>query len=335
MLALLDKLYLAEALTQEESNQLFHDIVNGDMDVITMTAAIIGLKIKGETPQEIAGAAQAVRRACQSFAKPSKPVADSCGTGGDGLKTINISTAASFVAAACGIPMAKHGNRSVSSQCGSADVLEMLGVKVEHDAEVAEKCLQELDVCFLYAPFYHQGVRHAAPIRKTLATRTIFNVLGPLSNPAKPEVQLMGVYDPTLCRPIAETLAHLGCQRAMVVHGEGLDEIALHGVTQVAEMNQGKITEYTIEPSDFGIERAELSAIVGGDAQENAQAIRAVLAGEGDLAHRHIIAMNTAALVYLYGIKNTLKEAMDFTLDILHQGKALKKLEQLVEMTNG
>lgn len=333
MIAELDLLMAGETLTEIQSRNVFNSIIAGKMSEIEITALLVALRMKKEAPTEIAGAAQAIRAAATPLNLPNKKLADSCGTGGDGLKTINISTAAAFLAAACGIPMVKHGNRSVSSKSGSADVLEALGVQIEHPVAVAERCLNELDICFLFAPAYHPGIRHVMPVRRALKTRTIFNLLGPLVNPAKPEIQLMGVYDPLLCRPIAETLGLLGCQRAMVVHGSGLDEIALHGSTHVAELRDGEVEEYALTPRDFGTETMAIDEIVGGNAEQNAESIRQVLRGRGMLAHQMVIAINVAALLRTYGSVDSFREGMDRALATLHSGVAYEKLTALADMT--
>src|SRR5690606_11654732 len=204
---------------------------------------------------------QALRRAAKPFVRPQRLVIDSCGTGGDGSNTMNISTTAALVAASMGLTVAKHGNRSVSSRSGSADVLESLGLSVTQDPQVAARQLDAYNFCFLFAPHYHPGIRYAMPSRQTLKTRTLFNLLGPLVNPARPDAQVLGVYDPAWCRPMAETLRLIGCQRAMVVHGSGLDEIALHGESHVVELNNGELHDYTLTPETFGVARASIDAL--------------------------------------------------------------------------
>lgn len=236
----LEGLYRGESLTAEQTEQLFGELLRGEMDPIVLSSLLTAMKVKGESPSEIEGAARALIAAAKPFPRPDYEFCDIVGTGGDGLYTINISSTAAIVGATCGIKVAKHGNRSVSSKTGSSDLLEKLGIKLDMSPETARRCLDEANICFLFAPHYHSGMRFAAPVRQALKTRTIFNVLGPLINPARPTYQLMGVYSPELLEPIAETLQALGLKKGMVAYGSGLDEIAVHGETQVAEINDGK-----------------------------------------------------------------------------------------------
>ncbi|MEF1291755.1 anthranilate phosphoribosyltransferase, partial [Vibrio sp. M260118] len=248
---IINKLYDQESLSEQESQQLFDVIIRGELDQILMASALTALKIKGETPDEIAGAAKALLANANPFPQPDYDFADIVGTGGDGHDTINISTTSAFVAAACGLKVAKHGNRSVSSKSGSSDLLDKFGINLAMSAEDTRKAVDEIGVAFLFAPQYHSGVRHAMPVRQTMKTRTIFNILGPLINPARPNIELMGVYSKELVRPIAETMLKMGMKRAAVVHGSGLDEVAIHGETTVAEIKDGAIHEYTVSPADF------------------------------------------------------------------------------------
>ncbi|AWB67714.1 anthranilate phosphoribosyltransferase [Saccharobesus litoralis] len=322
--------------SKEQSFEFFNQVILGNIDPIVLSAVLGALKVKSEQPDEIAGAAQAMRQNALVFDAPTdKIIADSCGTGGDGANTINISTTTAIVAAACGLTMTKHGNRSVSSQSGSADLLESFGVNLTPSPDQARICLDKANICFFFAPQYHAGIKHAMPVRKTLKTRTIFNILGPLTNPAAPQVQLMGVYSPELLKPICETLKLLGLQSAMVVHGSGLDEIALHGNTQVAELKNGQIKEYTLTPSDFGVEQSTLEAIKGGTPEENAEITKAILAGEGQQAHVNAVAINVAALLVLAGLAQTLPEGVQQAKAVMKNGKALETLALFVEYSNG
>ena len=230
----LETLCRGEDLSRDRVRALFRAVMAGEVSEVQLTALLVGLKAKRETPDEVAGAAEAMRSAALHLDTGGLTVADSCGTGGDGAHTLNLSTATAFVAAAGGMRIAKHGNRSISSKCGSADVLEQLGIRIDAPPEVSRRCLEEAGVCFLFAPQYHAGVRHAMPVRRALGVRTIFNLLGPLANPALPAIQLMGVYDAARCETLATTLGKLGCKRALVVNGDGLDEIALHAETRAA-----------------------------------------------------------------------------------------------------
>ncbi len=236
-----EKLYQAETLSQQESHQLFSAVVRGEVKPEQLAAALVSMKVRGEQPQEIAGAATALLENAAPFPRPDYLFADIVGTGGDGSNSINISTASAFVAAACGLKVAKHGNRSVSSKSGSSDLLAAFGINLDMNADKSRAALDELGVCFLFAPKYHTGFRHAMPVRQQLKTRTLFNVLGPLINPAHPPLALIGVYSPELVLPIAETLRVLGYQRAAVVHSGGMDEVSLHAPTVVAELHNGKL----------------------------------------------------------------------------------------------
>lgn len=322
-------------LTFEQANSFFDLVMQGEVSEIELTAALIALKIKKETAQEIAGAAKAMRDHATKFNAHNLVCADSCGTGGDGSNTINVSTTAAIVAAACGINLVKHGNRSVSSKSGSADLLRTLGINIEMTPEQASICLKETGFTFLFAPLYHLGVKHAMPVRTTLKTRTIFNILGPLTNPAAPQVQLLGVYDKSLCRPMAETLKTLGTERAMIVHGEGTDEIALHGTTHVAELVDGEIKEYTLTVEDFGVEHYSLDQIAGDTPEYNAKASIEILNGTGPDAHNAAIAVNVAALLVMHNLAADFKAATQQVLTVLKSGQAADKLKEIVEVSNG
>lgn len=331
----LNSLLNGEPLTLQQAEKLFDHLVKGELNDIQITAALTAMKLRGEQPEEMAGAAQALRRAAKPFKRPARAVIDSCGTGGDGSNTMNISTTAALVAASMGLAVAKHGNRSVSSRSGSADVLESLGLSVTQDPEVAEQQLDTFNFCFLFAPHYHPGIRYAMPSRQTLKTRTLFNLLGPLVNPARPDVQVVGVYDPSWCRPMAETLKLLGCQRAMVVHGSGLDEIALHGPTHVVELRDGELTEYTLNAADFGVQPAQVAELVGGDADYNAQLLKQVLAGAATPAQANAVAVTVAAMLYVTDQYADLKQATAAVQEHLATGAALKHLEKLQEFNRG
>ncbi|MDR2523575.1 MAG: anthranilate phosphoribosyltransferase [Synergistaceae bacterium] len=330
----LNKLMSGEKLTREESSSLFEAVIAGEMSDAEIAALLVALKLRGETAEEIAGAAQALREGARAFPKPDYPFADIVGTGGDGANTINISTAVTFVAAEAGLRVAKHGNRSVSSRCGAADLLERFGVRLDMPPARARKLLDDLRVTFLFAPHYHSGIRYAMPVRKALATRTMFNVLGPLINPARPPIMLVGVYDVSLCNLVAETLRLLGCERALVVNGLGLDEIATHGATNAAELLDGEILERRFTPAAFGVGEFPLSAIVGGNPEENEAAIRSVLAGRGSEAHAAAISVNASALLTLGGVTANYKDGFALARNVLESGKALERLEQFAKMSN-
>lgn len=321
-----------EVLDLAATEQLFSHLIKGQLTDAQIAGMLIAMKIRGETPTEIAGAAKALRAAAKPFPRPDYPIADTCGTGGDGSNTINISTAAALVASSMGIAVAKHGNRSVSSRSGSADVLESMRIPLDGTPDEARAMLDTHHFCFLFAPHYHPGVKYAMPTRQELKTRTLFNLLGPLINPARPQVQLLGVYRPELCRPVAETLQLLGCERAMVVHGSGLDELALHGPTEVVEVHGDDITQYTLNPQDFGVKDAPVSDLRGGDADLNARLLKAVFMGQGSTAQRDAIAMNVAALLYMSGQSESLIDGTQQALEHLSSGAVG---DHLLEMQKG
>ncbi|MCM0147272.1 anthranilate phosphoribosyltransferase [Photobacterium galatheae] len=323
-----EKLYDQQTLTKDESQTLFDAIIKGDVEPAMLAAILTALKIKGETPDEIAGAATALLANAAHFPRPDYDFADIVGTGGDGANTINISTTSAFVAAACGVKIAKHGNRGVSSKSGSSDLLDKFGINLAMSAQEARAALDEQGVCFLFAPQYHSGVRHAMPARQAMKTRTIFNLLGPLINPARPSIELMGVYDAALVRPIAETMIALGMKRAAVVHGSGLDEVAIHGPTLVAEIINGDIREYTVTPEDFGLQTHPLDAIKGGDPDENRAIIKNILTGKGTDAQQGAVAVNVALLLRLFG-QEDLKANAQQAIKVMQSGKAYQLVEQL------
>ncbi|MGH8225347.1 MAG: anthranilate phosphoribosyltransferase [Gammaproteobacteria bacterium] len=331
----LERLYRREDLASAELEALFARLIAGKLDPVPLAALLVALKIKGERGGEIAAAARALRAAARPFPRPDYFFADSCGTGGDGKGTLNVSSGVAFAAAACGLPVTKHGNRSVSSRCGSADVFERLGVNVRADAALARRCLDEAGVAFLFAPDYHPGIAHAMAVRRALATRTLFNVLGPLVNPARPPCQLVGVYAPQLVVPVAEALAVLGIERALVVHGDGLDEIALHGPTMAARVRDGEIEELTLTPEQAGLERHPLAALAGGEPEDNALALAAVLAGEKRGAYAEAIALNTGALLWIAERAASLADGTEQAREALASGRAGERLERLRLLSKG
>ncbi len=320
--------------TREDTRAVFEALITGELGDIEIAALLVALKMKGETAEQVTGAAQALRNAARAFPRPDYPFADIVGTGGDGANTINISTAVAFVVAEAGLPVAKHGNRSVSSRCGSADLLETFGVKLDMAPEVARRALDEAHVTYLHAPHYHAGIRHAMTARRTLATRTVFNLLGPLLNPAAPDIMLVGVYDPALCHLVGEALALLGCTRALVVHGLGLDEIALHGATQAVELCAGELIERRFTPADFGVREFPLNDIVGGEPHANAQAIRAVLEGRGAEAHSAAVAVNAAALLVLGDKADDFAAGYELARATLATGRSFDRLQRLAAISH-
>lgn len=329
----LQKVCSKQNLTLEEAQNVFAHVMQGLVNEVELSALLIALKTKGESPDEIAGAAQAMRSAAHPFNAQGLEVVDSCGTGGDGMSTVNISTAAALVAAEAGLHVAKHGNRAVSSRCGSADVLEACGVQIDTPVEYSERALRDVGICFLFAPHFHPGVRHAMSVRKQLGVRTMFNLLGPLANPAKPRFQVLGVYDPALCRTMAETLALLGCERALVVHGGGLDEIALHSETRAAFLDNGQVSELVLSPESVGFKRCAPEALQGGDPAENASWLMSLLAGNASHAHTQAVALNAGALLWIAGRAEDLGSGCRLAIESIQSGKAVDRLAQWAYLT--
>ena len=330
----LPKLLTGEDLPSEDARHLFERLVLGKLEPAEIAGMLIALRMKGETAEEMIGAATALSAAAVPFERPDYLFADCCGTGGDGSGLINVSTAAAFVAAACGLPIAKHGNRSVSSRCGSADVLEQLGARIDVDPVKARATLDATGFCFLFAPAYHPGMKHAALVRRQLSVRTVMNLLGPCINPARPPVQLLGVADPKMLRRIAQTLSAVGVREALVVHGSGLDEVALHGETRAIRLSNGAMSEWEITPEDAGFERAPLSVVTGGGAEENAARLKAILGGGGERAENDIIALNAGALLMTAGAAATLREGAAAAHHALLGGRAGAVLDAYVEASN-
>ncbi|EIJ3019221.1 bifunctional anthranilate synthase glutamate amidotransferase component TrpG/anthranilate phosphoribosyltransferase TrpD [Shigella flexneri] len=328
MQPILEKLYQAQTLSQQESHQLFSAVVRGELKPEQLAAALVSMKIRGEHPNEIAGAATALLENAAPFPRPDYLFADIVGTGGDGSNSINISTASAFVAAACGLKVAKHGNRSVSSKSGSSDLLAAFGINLDMNANKSRQALDELGVCFLFAPKYHTGFRHAMPVRQQLKTRTLFNVLGPLINPAHPPLALIGVYSPELVLPIAETLRVLGYQRAAVVHSGGMDEVSLHAPTIVAELHDGKIKSYQLTAEDFGLTPYHQEQLAGGTPEENRDILTRLLQGKGDAAHEAAVAANVAMLMRLHGHEDLQANAQT-VLEVLRSGSAYDRVTAL------
>lgn len=336
---LLDVLYQGKSLSREQTAELFGALIRGEMSEAAMAGMLVALKMRGETIDEISGAADAMRAAAKAFPYPngdslSNGIVDIVGTGGDGFNTINISTTAAFVAAAAGAKVAKHGNRSVSSKSGSSDLLAQFGIDLTMSPDAASRCLDALNLCFLFAPHYHGGVKHAVPVRQALKTRTLFNVLGPLINPARPEFMLLGVYSPELVLPITKVLKALGTKRAMVVHGSGLDEVALHGNTQVAELKDGDIIEYQLTPADLGVPLAQITDLEGGEPAQNALITEAILKGRGTEAHTNAVAINAGCALYVCGIADSVKAGTILALATIQSGKAFELLSQLAKVSS-
>jgi anthranilate phosphoribosyltransferase len=324
-----------EDLDRQSARNLFAGIVEGTLSEPLMAAAFVALRVKGETGEELIGASEALRAAAQPFPSPRGLFADSCGTGGDFSGSINVSTGAGIVAAACGLPVVKHGNRSFTSKCGSADVLEALGARLDLTALESREILDQTGFCFLLAPSYHPGIAHAGSVRRALKVRTIMNLLGPCLNPAHPKVQLLGVADPNLLRAIAQTLHALGVERALVVHGSGLDEVALHGFTRAISVLGGKFEEIEITPEQAGLKRMPVHSIAGGSPHENARRLAALLSGRGVEADTAVVALNAGALLMTAGLAASLREGTDMAFSAIRGGRASAILEAFVEASRG
>ena len=322
------------ALSREESAATFRRFVAGEYSELEMAAVLAALKTRGETPEVMAGAVEALLESAVPFPRPDYAYADCCGTGGDGTGTVNLSTAAAFVAAELGIPVAKTGNRSVSSRCGSADLLEQLGVKLDPAPEMARRCLDEIGLCFVFAPQYHPGVRHAAPVRRALGVRTVFNLVGPIANAARPSWQLMGIYDPALCEPAARTLQLIGRRIALVVHGSGLDEVALHGPTTGVLVRDGELRHLTITPSEAGLTPSALDALSGAGPAENADWLLSLLEGKAAGPHADAVSLNAGTLAWAVGKAPTLRAAVRLAREALDGGGCRARLDRLVELTH-
>lgn len=322
-------------LTEAEARGAMEQIMAGEATPAQIAAFITALRMKGETVEEISGCAQAMREAAVRISPRVDRLVDTCGTGGDGAKTFNISTAAAFVVAGGGVAVAKHGNRSVSSLCGSADVLEALGVRIDLDPDAVAACIEKVGIGFLFAPRFHASMRHAAGPRREVGVRTIFNLLGPLTNPASAKFQLVGVYDRSLTEPIARVLHRLGVEEAFVVHGlDRLDEISITGETQISHLKRGDVNTFVLHPRDVGLKPAGPGEIAGGDAQQNAEIVRRVLSGEGG-PRRDIVLLNAGAAFVAAGIAEDLEEGISLAARVIDERKALEKLEALIEFTRG
>lgn len=318
-------------LDRAGARALFTEIVEGRLPEPLMAAAFVALRFKGETAEELTGAAMALRSAARPFPLPSYLFADSCGTGGDFSGSINVSTAAGLVAAACGLPVVKHGNRSFTSKCGSADVLEALGARLDLTAMESRDILDRTGFCFLLAPAYHPGIAHAGPVRRALRVRTVMNLLGPCLNPARPRAQLLGVPDPALLLPIAETLQALGVERALVVHGSGLDEVAIHGFTQAVLLAEGNLEAVEITPEQAGLKRYPLEEVAGGDPAANAAILTDTLSGRATAAQAAIVAINAGALLFTAGVAADIREGTDRAADAISSGRARQLVDRFVE----
>ena len=317
-------------LSKQQAYECMNEIMAGEASQIQMASYLTALSLKGETIDEITGSAGGMREHCIKILN-DEDVLEIVGTGGDHSNSFNISTTSSLVIAASGIKVAKHGNRAASSKCGAADVLEALGVKIDISPKQSADFLKQIDICFLFAQNYHIAMKYVAPVRKELGIRTVFNILGPLTNPAGASMQIMGVYDETLVEPLARVLNNLGVKRAMVVYGEdGLDEISLSSSTQICEIHDGHYTCYKITPEQFGFERCLKEELVGGTPQENAKITLDILKGQKG-PKRDAVLMNAGAAIYIGGKAQDLQEGIAIARQMIDEGKALKKLEDFIQ----
>ncbi|NOT28732.1 MAG: anthranilate phosphoribosyltransferase [Acidobacteria bacterium] len=328
--ALLEKLVRQQDLTTEEAAGVMHEVMEGRAPASLLSALLVALVTKGERPAEIVGLARTMREHAVKLSAPADDVFDTCGTGGDRSGTFNISSAAAIVVAAAGVKVAKHGNRSVSSQCGSADVFEQLGVNIAASPAAVERTLHDANIAFFFAPTFHPSMKHAAPIRRELGIRTAFNLLGPLTNPAGARRQLVGVPKPELTELLARSLLMLGSERAWVVHGaDGIDEISTTGYTKVSECRSGVVNTFYIHPSDFGVQKASPADLVGGDATRNAEIVRGVLEGTPGAA-REIVVLNAGVGLFVAGRVAGIREGIERAERAIDSGAAKATLERMV-----
>lgn len=328
---LLARLADGATLSEEDADAFFSACLRGEPTPAQIGAAVTAMRLRGETLGEIVACARVMRRMATTLEHPYQ-VVDTCGTGGDGLHTFNISTAAAIVAAGGGLKVAKHGTRALSSRSGSSDVLAALGVDIAAGAERQRRALDEAGICFLFAPAHHGAMRHVTPVRAELGFRTIFNLLGPLSNPAGARRQVLGVYDPRLLEPLARALGALGAERAWTVHGAGLDEMTVTGVTDVAEWREGQVRLFKITPEAVGLPRASLADLVGGSPEDNAAALRRLLDGERS-AYRDVVLLNAAAAFLMGDLVETLREGVERAAESIDSGGARRALDGLVRAT--
>lgn len=318
-------------LTQDEAHAAMQEIMSGSATPAQVGGYLMALRLKGETVDEITGSARAMREVANRAPIHASNAIDTCGTGGDATNTFNISTTVAFIAAGAGIPVAKHGNRAISSKSGSADVLGALGVNLQLTPEQAAQCIDNVGIGFLFAPAFHPAMKHAIGPRRELAVRTIFNILGPLTNPAGVQRQVMGVFSDELSETLANVLQSLGSQRAFVVHGAGgLDELSTLGTNTISELHNGSIDTYTLDPISYGLKRATLDDIHGGDPDHNAQITRDLLNGKGTTAQREIVMLNAAAALVVGGICDRFNDGLEKAAQIMDSGQGLEKVEALV-----
>lgn len=329
----LQKLATGTPLQRDEAEQAFGIIMSGEATPSQIGAFLMALRLRGETTPEIAGAVATMRAKMTKVEAPDNAM-DIVGTGGDSSGSYNVSTATALVVAGCGVPVAKHGNRALTSKSGAADTLAALGVNLELDPDGISRCIREAGIGFMFAPAHHSAMKHVGPTRVELGTRTIFNLLGPLSNPAGVKRQLLGVFAPEWVEPLAHVLADLGCEAAWVVHGDGLDEMTLTGATKVAELKDGRVRTFEVTPNDAGLPSSDAASLKGGDAEHNAKALRSLLEGKYS-AYRDITLLNAAAALIIAGKVETLKDGVALAAQSIDSGKAKAALDRLIAVSNG
>lgn len=330
----LNQLISGSSLSREQANAVMSIIMSGEATAVQIAGVVTAMRMKGETKDEITGFAEAMRAHSSHLHTEQEGLLDTCGTGGSGIHKFNISTASSIIAAAAGIRVAKHGNRAMSGKTGSADVLEALGVQITITPEQAAQCLKDIGICFMFAQLYHPSLRHAAIPRRELGIRTIFNMLGPLTNPAGADRQLLGLYDRARTSTVAEVLGELGLKRALVVCShDGLDEISISAPTQISELQGGKVRTFDITPEELGLTRWPIADVMGGDSEVNAALIRAIFSGEQQGAYRDIVLANAGACIYVGGLADSLRDGVAKAAEVIDSGDAQRKLVSLIQTT--
>jgi len=329
------KVVAKQNLTQTEAALAMDTIMKGEATPSQIAAFITALAMKGETVDEITGCAQKMREHAINIHPQQTNLVDTCGTGGDVSGTFNISTVAAFVVAGAGVPVAKHGNRSVSSKCGSADVLEALGVKIDLEPKKVEDCINEIGIGFIFAPNFHKAMKFAMPARREIGIRTVFNILGPLTNPAGASAQVLGVFNSDLTEMLAKVLKNLGTKHALVVHGlDGLDEMSISGKTKVSELKDNKIKTFELSPKDVGLAKGEKDELLGGNANENSAVALEILNGKEKGTKRNMVLLNAGAAIYVGGSAKNLKDGIKLAREAIDSGQAYKKLEELIKFTS-
>lgn len=330
---ILKKIYNGNFISYKESKILFEYLIKNQLKLEEISAILISMKIRGESPDEIAGAAKVFLKYTKKFPHPNYLFADIVGTGGDGKNSINISTASAFIAAGCGVKIAKHGNYSTSGICGSANVLSLFGINLNMDPKKSREALDKINICFLFAPYYYKIFKNISYIRNILKTRTIFNILGPIINPAKPPLSLIGVYNKNLLFPMAKTLKILGYKRAVIIYGSGMDEVVLHDKTEVVELKENNIISYSLFPKDFGLKSETINSFIVNSPIESFNILKKIFMGKIEKKYASLVAVNVAVLLKLFGNEN-LRDNTSKALEEIYSGNAYSRIMSLVEKSN-